>query len=340
MPLLPGKSKAAFSKNVATEMKAGKPQNQSLAIAYATRKRNRKAEGGHVHGPMCAEGCMMAEGGMLTKSGYQAPTQRTKPQAVVEQSNIPLSQAMLPDMTANDELTKQGYQKPKEETTFSPIHEQTNLDLSHQSSARKMSERAMDEDDRALNQHGDEEEGPTGTRMAEGGDVPDGSEEQRDVTIPELEHTKELTSAKSPEDGTKENFLTTHGDPYGGYAEGGSVLGEPTDAGEDREESFITDNLQDASHMRDMVGRIMAQRQRMYSEGGKVANQEHGHNDNELAGFSPNEFDDLVLRDDLEQSYTGANSGDEDGDHRSHAEDDRVSRIMLKRRKQTNPRPA
>ena len=34
MPLYSGKSKAAFSHNVATEMNAGKPQKQALAIAY------------------------------------------------------------------------------------------------------------------------------------------------------------------------------------------------------------------------------------------------------------------------------------------------------------------
>ena len=35
MPLETGKSKAAFSHNVATEMKAGKPQKQAVAIAYS-----------------------------------------------------------------------------------------------------------------------------------------------------------------------------------------------------------------------------------------------------------------------------------------------------------------
>jgi hypothetical protein len=48
MPLLPGKSKKAFSKNVATEMKAGKPQPQALAIAYSIKRKHPKkmAEGG------------------------------------------------------------------------------------------------------------------------------------------------------------------------------------------------------------------------------------------------------------------------------------------------------
>jgi len=49
MPLMPGKSKAAFGKNVKTEMEAGKPMKQSLAIAYNMKKKSKKmAFGGGV----------------------------------------------------------------------------------------------------------------------------------------------------------------------------------------------------------------------------------------------------------------------------------------------------
>lgn len=41
MPLIQGKSKQSFSKNVGTEMDAGKPQKQSLAIAYNIMRKNR-----------------------------------------------------------------------------------------------------------------------------------------------------------------------------------------------------------------------------------------------------------------------------------------------------------
>lgn len=41
MPLIKGKSKAAFSSNVSAEMNAGKPQKQAVAIAYSQK---RKAE--------------------------------------------------------------------------------------------------------------------------------------------------------------------------------------------------------------------------------------------------------------------------------------------------------
>jgi len=38
MPLIKSTSKKAFSKNVATEVKAGRPLKQSLAIAYSEKR--------------------------------------------------------------------------------------------------------------------------------------------------------------------------------------------------------------------------------------------------------------------------------------------------------------
>jgi hypothetical protein len=41
MPLEKGKSKKAFSHNVKAEMKAGKPQKQAVAIAYAQKRKKK-----------------------------------------------------------------------------------------------------------------------------------------------------------------------------------------------------------------------------------------------------------------------------------------------------------
>lgn len=38
MPLMPGTGKEAISKNIKTEMKAGKPQKQAIAIAFNNKK--------------------------------------------------------------------------------------------------------------------------------------------------------------------------------------------------------------------------------------------------------------------------------------------------------------
>jgi hypothetical protein len=40
MPLIKSKSKASVGKNIATEMKAGKPQKQAVAIALETQRRS------------------------------------------------------------------------------------------------------------------------------------------------------------------------------------------------------------------------------------------------------------------------------------------------------------
>jgi len=42
MPLSKGKSKKAFSDNIKTEMAAGKPQKQAVAIAYSEKRGGKK----------------------------------------------------------------------------------------------------------------------------------------------------------------------------------------------------------------------------------------------------------------------------------------------------------
>ena len=49
MPLIKSKSKGAFNKNVATEVKAGKPVKQAVAIAYSTKRAAKKAVGGSLN---------------------------------------------------------------------------------------------------------------------------------------------------------------------------------------------------------------------------------------------------------------------------------------------------
>lgn len=101
----------------------------------------------------------------------------------------------------------------------------------------------------------------------------------------------------------------------------------------------VDGDLMPAAHLKaemanDLVGKIMAKR---YSEGGRVANEDAGASASEpdrMAKDDPNEFDDLALRDDLESSYTGADSGDELGNRReSDDEADIISRVMRSRGK-------
>lgn len=48
MPLIKSKSDKAFKKNISTEVKAGKPVKQAVAIAYSTKRAAKKAGGGRM----------------------------------------------------------------------------------------------------------------------------------------------------------------------------------------------------------------------------------------------------------------------------------------------------
>lgn len=98
-------------------------------------------------------------------------------------------------------------------------------------------------------------------------------------------------------------------------------------------------NVENQDDHEDMVGHIMKKRQMHFSKGGRVANDV---GTGEEADAMPNQFDDLVKDDGLEEHYTGKNSGDEVGDA---AEDedrrDIVAMIMKSRKKKDrlpNPR--
>lgn len=67
MPLIHSKRPSAFSKNVSTEMHAGKPQKQALAIAYSVKRdaEHKHAMGGKVCMACGGMPCKMDEGGVI-----------------------------------------------------------------------------------------------------------------------------------------------------------------------------------------------------------------------------------------------------------------------------------
>lgn len=130
---------------------------------------------------------------------------------------------------------------------------------------------------------------------------------------------------------------------HGGYmADGGFIEEEEEKSGYrplPHEQPEMNERAEEEDD--DMIGQIMREKRKMYSEGGRVANQEHGQDDEDLAGFSPNEFDDLVLDDDLDQHYTGANSGDEIGNAREDEDqDDMIRQIMREKKMKSGRYPA
>ncbi len=94
-------------------------------------------------------------------------------------------------------------------------------------------------------------------------------------------------------------------------------------------EAVASDDEQDA----DMIARIVSKR-REYSKGGMVANDTPP-----LADSLPADYDDLALRDDLEDDSSAGNEiGDEALDK---SDEDVVSKVMSSRKKKDKlPRPA
>jgi len=83
VPLIQGKSKKSFEKNVETEIDAGKPPKQAVAIAYNVKRRN-MAKGGGLYANIQAKRERIAEGSgeRMRKPGTEgAPTAEAFKQA-------------------------------------------------------------------------------------------------------------------------------------------------------------------------------------------------------------------------------------------------------------------
>jgi hypothetical protein len=280
MPLMKSGSKKAFSKNVETEMAAGKPQKQSLAIAYSMKRKAKKMAAG---GPV-----LPIEDGRMQSDAHQCDMCGSTMHSNEEHEHDRHDDKGEPMMAEGGMMTKNGYQSSSakmHQTHDGNVDDQDTYTMDHAGNFIKQDKKAMREDDRDLNQHGEHEEG----------------------------------------------------DQMGGEGfHDESYKGNPGNA---------HDEYQSEDHDMDMVGRIMKQRQQHYSEGGMVANKNQGVSSEDLDAMADgrqNEMDDLALRDHLEMSETGANSGDELGDKQEDMDrKDIVSRIMASRRKKDrlpNPR--
>lgn len=121
MPLFKGASKKVMSKNIKTEMDAGKPQKQSIAIAYNMAKRNGKkmSKGGsigrdeakldadHVHTEEC-----MSEGGSCYARGGIVEGEASKK---MESLNSSVHALNGDDWDERDEAASKASMKPMSE---------------------------------------------------------------------------------------------------------------------------------------------------------------------------------------------------------------------------------
>jgi hypothetical protein len=167
-----------------------------------------------------------------------------------------------------------------------------------------------------------------GGEMAEGGSVDEETTNHVPVTGGIINNHGDARYTVEHKNGTKKHFDAPEGEHHIAKKQADMYRKErlPKKLAEGGE----------VDHDADFVARIMHKR-KMYSEGGEVAND-----DQPMADAMPNDFDDLALRDGLEFHDTGANSGDELGDHQEDEDrKDIVGKIMKSRsKKDKNPRPA
>jgi hypothetical protein len=315
-------------------MEHGKPQKQALAIAYAMKRRKKMAEGGVAKNESNITGSNY--GGFFEKMKAPPPP---PPPKYAKGGNVygvghgvhgqvhsgtgkgGSSEAGLKAKHAKhhgDIIESRGLHKEKlEELREMPnpklkglAHggfvekEKASGYLDMPEDGEKENMSAEHESAKKLGQHGAHEQGP----------VPCEYEDEESL-VDRIMHKKSVDESQMAR-------LA-----YGGEAGDGMY--------EDDEQSLVDRIMHQHSDDEHDLDR--------YSRGGQVANQEHGENNNELAGFSPNEFDDLVLRDDLESSYgDDDNSGDAIGNEQEDQDrHDIVARILRSQKKKDKlPRPA
>lgn len=262
MPLSKGKSHKAFIHNIKAELAAGKPRAQSLAIAYATKRKaehaRKMAAGGEVDAngnpdSASTEGAATFQGFVNSHPDYE------------KAKHPPDVQQWQYNEGTKERGGKQLYLPPKKQ---------------------------YDQDHVAM--------------MAEGGEV-------------DNEYVSHI-----PEN------VDYSGEPMKESIHGG----KPREIGPGEEIKYHKDLPREDPHpvvtMAEggMVDKVMKKRG-MYSKGGMVAND-----DEPIADSKPAQFDDLALEDELEEHETGANSGDELGNHEeAHEKLDIISKVMHSWRK-------
>jgi len=281
MPLMHGKSEKAFKHNVRTEMHHGKPQKQSLAIAYAMKRKSKKAHGGYISGHERDEAERYRELEPEAKRHGMSGSHHFGKEAVDQ-----AVETLEHKMARGEKFAKGGMCQHGSYSCPSCHAKGGEIKGVHQSE--------WEDDDKHW------------AGRSEAG-----------------EHVRDASGLEADEPEFHERLMRRAKEKHH------EVLGEMR--GMKKPKLYAHGGMADDDH--DLVSRIM--KKRGYSEGGRVANEEHW-----TADFEPNELDVLPHEDSLEFHESGESAGDYDADHHEQEEgSDLVARLMRKR-KQHNPRPA
>lgn len=262
MPLVHSKSKKAFAKNVETEMKSGKPQDQSLAIAFSVKRKAAKKK--------------MTEGGKVNESAvteHRPSTQEhDKDAKELAEINRPAPKRGITNLKGPRTGKSDVFSiKPR-----SAAAEEDHAPRMHPGDGDDMEKAPPSKEFMAGMMHGMKH------MMAEGGDV--GKQNTEDSYSSYTKETKEADKANSEDSykGSKEkNFL--------GLAEGGDVHG---DDHEDEEHDISLLSPED-EHKDSIAAAIMAKRDRKLkmAEGGEIS-ERHEHEGDEMLKEGEVDLDD------------------------------------------------
>lgn len=214
MPLIKSKSKVAFENNMKAEMQAGKPKDQSLAIAYDVKRRSKKKK--------------MAEGGMINESARSErrpmPEERDKDSAMVSRNSgdkpahnddwadrSTVAQAQRPSITK--------LSRPKMANGIFKVRDRDDVDAEERMMSSMPPASDKQQPAKELDEEGADRQGPSSKdlklkMMAEGGMINDEVSMKR-AEDDEVEHPAGLESDDDQRGPAEDEYMAPH------FAEGG-----------------------------------------------------------------------------------------------------------------------
>jgi len=288
MPLIKKSSKKAFSRNVEAEMQAGKPQDQSLAIAYDVQRQSRKKK-------------RMANGGMVNQS-RPMPEDRNNDAVMVRRNSAKKS---LPNDKWDDNPTIEQAQRPSPSREVRPKQlGSDSFDRRYQAELEEDSHRIdseYPESDRAEPKKSYDEI----NAKSSGNPVSDMNKQHNNRRAPYERAIEDQYSEDMAAPGMKKVQS-----PLGRYARGGMIDMEPEDHGQEMEE-----RRDEADMQRDLSSNIHGEQPELWrdelfadDENSNPLDMERQHNNGRSAYADGGrvQLDPLADADDADDSISGA----------------------------------
>lgn len=264
MPLIQSKSKKAFNKNVEIEMDSGKPQKQSLAIAYNVKRKPKK----------------MAEGGKVNESASSEhrpmPDERDKDSHQVSRND---SKKPLQDSSWTDQPTVRQAQKPSITPLSRPkmaqgifkVRDRNDVDKEEMMMQEMPPASPDDQPDSEYNEMGADRKGPS---------VPDESKPHNKDQRKAYAEGGSVSGNRDLDAASRSSLASRVSDEYGSGPEEDHVmhpegLESDDDSMRPSEDEIMSSHFADGGeveeeHHASIAAAIMAKDREMYADGGQV----------------------------------------------------------------------